>query len=984
MHTAAIGIPRARTDARTAKHGKWWTLAAVCTGVFMLLLDLTIVNVALPDIEHAFKASLADLQWVISAYALTLAAFLLTGGSLADLYGRRLLFAIGIIIFTTGSLLCGVATSSLFLTLSRGGQGIGGAIMFATSLALLAQAFQGRERGVALGLFGAITGVAIAIGPVLGGAITSGLSWRWIFYVNIPIGIAALLMTLSRVDESRNPTATRPDWAGFLTFSAGLAGLVYGLITSQRDGWGATSVIASLAASAALLSAFVTLERLRGEPMLDLGLLRVPTFDGGLIAAFAISASILSVITYLIVFLQNSLGLSAVATGVRFLPLTGAIFLTSPLAGRLTSQVPRRLLISAGFVLVGVGLLLMRGLTPSSSWTHLLAGMIVSGVGTGLVSTPLVSTAVGVVAPARAGMASGINSTLRQVGVATGVAALGTILASTVRSSVLAGLGGTALAGHAHTIAHAVATGSAAQAIATTPAPLRGLVAAIAHSALVDGLNTILLVSAIVALAAAAGSWALIRERDFTTTAEADDHHPGSGSTRGRRRHRVIVVGGGFAGLQAVRGLRRAPVEVTLVDRQNFTLFQPLVYQVATGVLSPAEIAVPLRAILRRQRNTRVLLAEVTGFDLQRRRIELARLPTGERRSELGYDTLIVAGGSRYSYFGHDEWQTHAPEPKSLVGALEIRGRILAAFEAAEAEPDPERRRAWLTFVVVGAGPTGVEIAGQIAELANDTLRPDFRRADTGTARVLLVEAADRVLPTFPQSLSMKAARALRQLGVTVHAGHLVVGVSDEGVAIETPGSELDHVAARTAIWAAGVTASDLAARLAQAAGREVDRAGRLTVGPDLSVPAHPEVLALGDMVRVQAGNGEAVALPGLAPVAMQEGRYAARAVRDRLRGRATSRFRYHDKGNLATIGRSRAVADIKGLHLAGFVAWAIWLIVHLFYLIGFQNRLLVIVRLTVAFFSRRRGARLILDGPEQAKPDRERPVNQSPPALIR
>ena len=520
MHSIDIARSPGTVGTRTAAARKWWTLAAVCTGVFMLLLDITIVNVALPDIERAFGASLSDLQWVISAYALTLAAFLLTAGSLADLYGRRRLFAIGIVIFTVGSLCCGLATSSLFLAVSRAGQGVGGAIMFATSLALLAQAFQGRDRGVALGLFGAITGIAVAIGPVLGGAITTGLSWRWIFYVNIPIGVGALLITLLRVDESRNPKATRPDWAGFVSFSAALAGLVYGLIQSQRDGWGSTNVVASLAASAALLAAFVVLERIQAEPMLDLGLLRVPTFDGGLAAAWAISAALFSILTYLIIYMQNTLGLSAVATGVRFLPLTGAIFVSAGIAGRLTSHVPRRLLIAPGFLLIGAGLMLMRGLSPTSGWTHLLAGMIVSGIGGGLVSTPLVSTAVGVVEPARAGMASGINSTLRQVGIATGVAGLGTILASHVRSSVLSGLHGTALAGHAHAIAQAVSTGGTRETIATTPAPLRGLVSAAARSALVSGLNTILLIAAVVAFAAAVVSFVLIRERDFVSAEE--------------------------------------------------------------------------------------------------------------------------------------------------------------------------------------------------------------------------------------------------------------------------------------------------------------------------------------------------------------------------------------------------------------------------------------------------------------------------------
>ena len=517
MHSIEGG----RASASAA--GKWWTLTAVCTGVFMLLLDITIVNVALPDIEQAFNASLSDLQWVISAYALTLAAFLLTAGSLADLYGRRLLFANGIAIFTIGSLCCGLANGSTFLSVARGVQGVGGAIMFATSMALLAQAFQGRERGVALGIFGAVTGVAIAIGPVLGGAITSGLSWRWIFFVNIPIGVVALAITLLRVDESRNPAARKPDWAGFLTFSAGLAALVYGLIQSQRDGWGSTTVVSSLVASAVLLVAFVVVELASREPMLDLALLRMPTFVGGLVAAWAISAALFAMTTYLIIYLQNTLGFSAVATGVRFLPMTVAIFVAAGIAGRLTSMVPRRFLIGAGFVLVGAGLLLMRGLTPTSGWTHLLAGMIISGLGGGLVSTPLVSTAVGVVEPARAGAASGINATLRQVGVATGVAGLGTILASHVRSSVVDHLSSTALAAHSHVLAHAISTGGTEQAVAGTPEPLRGVVAASARSAIVGGLNTILLIAAIAAFAAALSSLLLIRERDFVTTPDAQD-----------------------------------------------------------------------------------------------------------------------------------------------------------------------------------------------------------------------------------------------------------------------------------------------------------------------------------------------------------------------------------------------------------------------------------------------------------------------------
>jgi NADH dehydrogenase len=406
---------------------------------------------------------------------------------------------------------------------------------------------------------------------------------------------------------------------------------------------------------------------------------------------------------------------------------------------------------------------------------------------------------------------------------------------------------------------------------------------------------------------------------------------------------------------------------VTLVDRQNFTLFQPLAYQVATGALTPAEIAVPLRSIVRRQRNARVLLGDVTGFDLERREVVLDHLPNGEGAA-LPYDTLIVAGGSRYSYFGHDEWAEHAPELKSLAGALEIRARVLGAFEAAEVETDPELRRAWLTFVVVGAGPTGVEMAGQIAELAHDALRRDFRSADTTTANVLLVEGADRVLAHFPESLSRRATRALERLGVTPLVNHTVVDVEADSVSIQAPDGEIEYVGARTTIWAAGVTASDLASRLAGVAGLEIDRAGRVTVEPDLTLPGHPEVLALGDMVRVRSADGGIAALPGLAPVAIQQGHYAAHLVRDRLRGRTRRPFRYIDKGNLATIGRSKAVADVKGLHLSGFTAWAIWLFVHLVYLIGFQNRLLVVLRWTASFVTRGRGARLIVRGPDPAE----------------
>jgi EmrB/QacA subfamily drug resistance transporter len=503
---------------------KWWTLAAVCTGVFMLLLDITIVNVALPNIQRAFSASLSDLQWVIDAYALTLAALLLTSGSIADLLGRRRVFAIGIVVFTGGSLLCGVATGATFLALARALQGVGGAIMFATSLALLAQAFTPRERGVAFGVFGAVTGVAIAVGPVLGGALTSGLSWRWIFFVNLPVGVFALLVTLWRVDESRNPHATKPDWPGLVLFSVGLAALVFGLIRSGPDGWGSTHVAGSLAVSAALLVAFLLVERFSSTPMFDLRLLRVPTFSGGLIAAWSISAGLFSLLTYLVIYVQNVQHYSALETGVRFLPLSGAVFVVAAIAGRLSSHVPVRLLITPGFVLVGIGLLLMRGIDPSQPWTHFLAGFVIAGAGAGLINVPLASTAVGVVPPHQAGMASGINSTFRQIGIASGVAALGSVFTSQIRSGIVDALSAGPLASHAHRFAEQVASGQIGVALSGIPPSERVQAAAASGQSFANALNDLLLIGAVVSFVAAVLVFVLIRREDFVT----DEEHAAS------------------------------------------------------------------------------------------------------------------------------------------------------------------------------------------------------------------------------------------------------------------------------------------------------------------------------------------------------------------------------------------------------------------------------------------------------------------------
>ncbi|ACZ86100.1 MFS transporter [Streptosporangium roseum] len=495
---------------------KWWTLTAVVTGVFMLVLDITIVNVALPYIGLDFHAPLSDLQWVIDAYALALAAGLLTGGSLGDLWGRRRLYAVGTAIFTVGSLLCGLATGPLVLSIARAGQGIGGAVVWATSLALLGDAFRGRDRGTAFGIYGGILGIAAAVGPLLGGVLTSGLSWRWIFWVNVPVGIVVIIVTLTKLRESSNPAASRPDWPGFLTFGGALGLLVYGLIGSA-DGWAEPEVYGSLIAAGALLVLFLLLEFKQKRPMLDMRLFRKPTFTGGLIAAFGLNASVYALFPYLVLYLQQQLGQSAAQAGVRFLALTAAMFVASTIAGRLTSTVPVRLMIGGGFVLIGAGILLMYGLTPSSGWTDLLPGMIISGAGAGMVTVPLASTAVGVVDVSQAGMASGINATARQVGIATGIAALGAIFTSQLRETAADHLRDTPLAAQAQHLADGMgaSTGPGDASLAGLPATAAELVDQAARTGFVDGLNLILVIGAAVAFVSALFSLVLIRHRDF-------------------------------------------------------------------------------------------------------------------------------------------------------------------------------------------------------------------------------------------------------------------------------------------------------------------------------------------------------------------------------------------------------------------------------------------------------------------------------------
>jgi EmrB/QacA subfamily drug resistance transporter len=502
---------------------KWWTLIAVCVGTFMLLLDVTIVNVALPAIQTSLKANFSDLQWVVDAYALMLAALLLTTGSLADLFGRRLVFMIGLAIFSVSSLLSGVASDPLWLNLARGAQGIGGAAMFSTSLALLGTAFQGRERGTAFGVWGAITGLAVAIGPVVGGALTTGLSWRWIFLVNVPIGVIALIVCRLKVDESKQRGANRPDVIGVVTFSGALGALVYALIKGNTKGWGSAEILACLIGAAALMIAFVIAELIQKDrAMFDLKLFRKPTFTGGAIAAFALSAGLFSLLLYLTLYLQDVLGFSAFQTGLRLLVLSGGILLTSTLSGRLTAQVPIRLLIAPGLAMVGIGLLLMRGLDAGSGWTHLIPGFIVAGAGTGMVNPPLASTAIGVVAPQRAGMASGINSTFRQVGIATGIAGLGSVFSHTVRTKIVSLLTSAShvSASAAHALATGVSQGSGARSgLSSLPAQARPAAIHAVRVGFATGLNDVFLIGAVLCLVSSVLTLVLIRSRDFETGA---------------------------------------------------------------------------------------------------------------------------------------------------------------------------------------------------------------------------------------------------------------------------------------------------------------------------------------------------------------------------------------------------------------------------------------------------------------------------------
>jgi NADH dehydrogenase len=415
-------------------------------------------------------------------------------------------------------------------------------------------------------------------------------------------------------------------------------------------------------------------------------------------------------------------------------------------------------------------------------------------------------------------------------------------------------------------------------------------------------------------------------------------------------RHRVVILGGGFGGLSAAHTLKNAPVEVTLLDRCNYHLFQPLLYQVATGSLSPANIAAPLRQILRRQKNTKVLLAEAVDLDDTNRRVIL-------NDGHVPYDTLVVATGSTHQYFGHDEWEKFAPGLKTVEDATAMRRRILLAFEAAEREPDPAKLKAWMTFVIVGGGPTGAELAGALGEIAHDTLTHDFRDIDPSRTQIILVEGTDRALPTYPPKLSEAARKMLVRLGVTVRTGAMVTDVKADSVTIRD-GDRTESIPTRTVLWAAGVLASPLGIVLSKKAGAPVDKFGRVPVNPDLSVPGHPEIFVIGDLANFSHQTGKP--LPGVAQPAIQQGRYVGKAIRARLQNKKLPPFHYFDKGNLATIGRGAAVADLNWLQISGLPAWLIWIFIHLLYIVQFQNRLLVLLQWAWLYITFDRSARLI------------------------
>ena len=525
---------------------KWWTLVAVCIGTFMLLLDITVVNVALPDIQLSLHSSFADLQWVVDAYALTLAAFLLTAGVVGDMFGRRRVYAIGVVVFSLSSLLCGLSTSALMLNLSRAAQGVGGAIMFATSLALIAQAFAGRERGTAFGVYGAVLGGAMAVGPLVGGAITSGIGWRWIFFVNLPLGVIAVVICLARVRDSRDPVRRRIDWTGFVTFSTSLFLLVYALVQGNAKGWSSPTIVGLLAGSGVLMVVFLVAEGRQRDPMLDLRLFRRPAMDGVSLAAFTLSASIFALFLYLTLYLQDVLGYGPFATGLRLLPVTVLAFVVAPVAGKLTVRIHSRYLLGTGLLLVTVGCGLMTGVRADSPWTVLLPGFIVSGIGIGITNPVLASATVSVVPPERSGMATGSSSTFRQVGIATGVAGLGAVFLNQIRTNTVTALtasaGGQSVLAHGGARLNAAITGSGIHdaAAALPGAGARQALISAYRSGFAVTLDRLMVVGMFIAFVGAVGSLVLVRQQDFVPSyspAELEQATVASPAAPPRPRH---------------------------------------------------------------------------------------------------------------------------------------------------------------------------------------------------------------------------------------------------------------------------------------------------------------------------------------------------------------------------------------------------------------------------------------------------------------
>jgi len=500
---------------------KWWTLIAGCTGTFMLLLDVTVVTVALPAIQRSLHSSFADLQWVIDAYSITLASFLLTAGVVGDMFGRRRLFASGLAIFSASSLACGLSTNPLMLNLMRGVQGVGGAIMFATSLALIAQVFSGKERGTAFGIYGAVLGGAVAVGPLIGGALTSGIGWRWIFLVNVPIGLVTIAITLTKVVDSKDPTRRRVDWIGFITFSASLFMLVFALVEGNSKGWSSPPIVLLLVGAAVLMGVFLIAEWLGSDPMLDLALFRRPAMVGVSLTAFTISGSIFAMFLYLTLYMQDVLGYGPWAAGIRFLPITMLSFIVAPFAGKLTVRVHSRYLMGLGMMLIALGCKLMTHIQPNSNWTVLLPGFIVAGIGVGFTNPVLAAATVSVVPPQRSGMSSGSSNTFRLVGIATGIAALGAVFLNEIRPSTANALASTpagrlVLAHGGSRLFASLAGGGVRQAAAVIPvAAARNAVVNAYTVGFTTAFNHLMTIATVVAFVGAVGALALVRQRDF-------------------------------------------------------------------------------------------------------------------------------------------------------------------------------------------------------------------------------------------------------------------------------------------------------------------------------------------------------------------------------------------------------------------------------------------------------------------------------------